>query len=65
MRAARGGAGLGINAGHDLTLENLPALKQAIPDLAECSIGHALTSDALIYGFANTVRRYAAILNDR
>ena len=50
--------GLGINAGHDLTLENLPALKAAIPFLAEVSIGHALTADALIYGMAETVRRY-------
>lgn len=53
---------LGINAGHDLTLNNLPALMSAIPDLAETSIGHALTADALIYGFAETVRRYRAIL---
>lgn len=58
----RGGAGLGINAGHDLTLDNLPALVEAIPDLEECSIGHALTADALIYGFAETVRKYRAIL---
>ena len=58
LRAARGGAGLGVNAGHDLTLDNLPALMQAIPDLDECSIGHALTADALKYGFAETVRRY-------
>lgn len=62
IRAARGGAGLGVNAGHDLTLANLPALVEAIPDLEECSIGHALTADALIYGFADTVRRYRAIL---
>jgi pyridoxine 5-phosphate synthase len=53
---------LGINAGHDLTLNNLAALKAAIPDLAECSIGHALTADALIFGFAETVRKYRAIL---
>jgi pyridoxine 5-phosphate synthase len=53
---------LGINAGHDLTLNNLAALKQAIPDLDECSIGHALTADALIYGFAEAVRKYRAIL---
>jgi pyridoxine 5-phosphate synthase len=58
----RGGPGLGVNAGHDLTLDNLPALKQAIPDLDECSIGHALTADALKYGFPETVRRYRAIL---
>ncbi|MBI4921986.1 MAG: pyridoxine 5'-phosphate synthase [Devosia nanyangense] len=58
----RGGAGLGINAGHDLTLDNLPALVKAIPDLAETSIGHAITADALLYGFADTVRRYKQIL---
>jgi pyridoxine 5-phosphate synthase len=62
LRAARGGAGLGMNAGHDLTLENLPALMQAIPDLDECSIGHALTADALKYGFPETVRRYVKLL---
>jgi pyridoxine 5-phosphate synthase len=62
LRAARGGAGLGVNAGHDLTLANLPALMQAIPDLDETSIGHALTADALIHGFGDAVRRYRAIL---
>ena len=62
IRAARGGAGIGVNAGHDLTLENLPALMEAIPDLEECSIGHALTADALLYGFGETVRRYRALL---
>jgi pyridoxine 5-phosphate synthase len=64
IRASRGGAGIGVNAGHDLTLQNLLALVEAIPDLEECSIGHALTADALIYGFAETVRRYKAILGD-
>jgi len=53
-------AGLGINAGHDLTLANLPPLKAAIPDLAEVSIGHALTADALLYGYAEAVRKYIA-----
>jgi pyridoxine 5-phosphate synthase len=62
LRAARGGAGLGVNAGHDLTLDNLPALVQAIPDLEECSIGHALTADALKFGLGDAVRRYVAIL---
>lgn len=62
IRAARGGAGIGVNAGHDLTLDNLPALVEAIPDLEECSIGHALTADALVYGFGEAVRRYRAIL---
>ncbi len=64
LRAARGGAGIGVNAGHDLTLDNLPALVEAIPDLEECSIGHALTADALLYGFAETVKKYRAILGD-
>jgi len=63
LRAARGGAGLGVNAGHDLTLDNLPALLAAIPDIEECSIGHALTADALIHGYAETVRRYRTILS--
>jgi pyridoxine 5-phosphate synthase len=62
LRAARGGAGLGVNAGHDLTLDNLPALMKAIPDLDECSIGHALTADALKYGFPEAVRKYIAAL---
>ena len=50
--------GLGVNAGHDLTVANLPALVQRIPGLAEVSIGHGLTADALEYGFAETVRRF-------
>lgn len=62
LRAARGGAGLGVNAGHDLTLDNLPALVKAIPDLDECSIGHGLTADALKYGFPEAVRRYIAAM---
>jgi pyridoxine 5-phosphate synthase len=62
---ARGGRqGLLINAGHDLTLDNLPALKRAIPDLAEVSIGHGLTADALLMGFGEAVRRYKAALGD-
>jgi len=50
--------GLAVNAGHDLTLENLPPLIARIPFLAEVSIGHGLTADCLIYGMAETVRRY-------
>lgn len=50
--------GLGVNAGHDLTVENLPALVERIPALAEVSIGHGLTADALTYGMAETVRRF-------
>ena len=49
-----------VNAGHDLNLVNLPLLKAAIPDLAEVSIGHAITADALIYGMAEAVRLYRA-----
>jgi pyridoxine 5-phosphate synthase len=51
-------AGLAVNAGHDLTVANLPALANAIPALAEVSIGHGLTADALEYGMAGTVRRF-------
>ena len=50
--------GLGVNAGHDLNLHNLPALVAAIPDLMEVSIGHALIADALEYGLPTTVRKY-------
>lgn len=50
--------GLAVNAGHDLTVANLPALVARIPHLAEVSIGHGLTSDALEYGMAETVRRF-------
>lgn len=51
-------AGLGLNAGHDLTSENLTALVRAIPDLDEVSIGHALVVDALWFGFRETLTRY-------
>ncbi|EHS53064.1 Pyridoxine 5'-phosphate synthase [Rhizobium sp. PDO1-076] len=51
-------AGLAVNAGHDLTVANLPALVRRIPTLAEVSIGHGLTADALEYGMAETVRRF-------
>ncbi len=50
--------GLGINAGHDLSLENLAYFKAGIPFLKEVSIGHALVSDALYLGLENTVRMY-------
>jgi pyridoxine 5-phosphate synthase len=51
-------AGIGLNTGHDLTLVNLPPLVARLPNLAEVSIGHALTADALIHGMAETVRLY-------
>jgi pyridoxine 5-phosphate synthase len=49
---------LGVNAGHDLSLQNLKYFAQEIPDLAEVSIGHALVSDALYYGLQNTIQLY-------
>jgi pyridoxine 5-phosphate synthase len=51
-------AGLAVNAGHDLSLDNLKAFKAGIPALSEVSIGHAITADALVMGFAEAVRRY-------
>ncbi|MCY0146283.1 pyridoxine 5'-phosphate synthase [Hoeflea sp. G2-23] len=50
--------GLGVNAGHDLTVENLPALARVLPNLMEVSIGHGLTANALEYGMAATVQRF-------
>tara|TARA_R110002072_G_scaffold1380_9_gene11667 strand:+ start:8950 stop:9663 length:714 start_codon:yes stop_codon:yes gene_type:complete len=50
--------GLGINAGHDLSLENIEFFKQNIPNLAEVSIGHALISESLYLGLQNVVNMY-------
>lgn len=50
--------GIGINAGHDLNLKNLRFFCQNIPGLLEVSIGHALISDAIYFGFENTVNMY-------
>ncbi len=50
--------GLGLNAGHDLNLDNLHYLKTNIPYLDEVSIGHALISDALYFGLENTIQMY-------
>ena len=50
--------GLGVNAGHDLNLENLEFFVKNIPNLAEVSIGHALISDSIYLGLENTVRMY-------
>jgi pyridoxine 5-phosphate synthase len=55
-------AGLVVNAGHDLNLHNIPPLVRVVPFLAEASIGHELTADALEHGFAATVAAYAAAL---
>ncbi|MBO9639985.1 MAG: pyridoxine 5'-phosphate synthase, partial [Siphonobacter aquaeclarae] len=53
-----GELGLGLNAGHDLSLENLRYFRQHIPGLLEVSIGHALICDALYYGLENTIQLY-------
>ena len=50
--------GLGLNAGHDLSTENLRYFKQTIPGLLEVSIGHALISDALYWGLERTIQAY-------
>lgn len=61
---AAAAAGLDLNAGHDLTRENLPRLVAALPNLKEVSIGHAVVADALILGMAETVRRFRAAIGD-
>ncbi len=60
LKAAQAAASvnLGLNAGHDLSLENLAYFKQQVPNLLEVSIGHALISDALYYGLENTIQLY-------
>jgi pyridoxine 5-phosphate synthase len=54
--------GLGINAGHDLNLENLNYFKNNIVNLKEVSIGHALICDALYYGLEETIKKYLSCL---
>ena len=56
--AAAVDVGLGLNAGHDLDLNNLKYFARSIPALLEVSIGHALISDALYLGLENTIRLY-------
>jgi pyridoxine 5-phosphate synthase len=51
-------AGLGVNAGHDLNVDNLPAFLSEVPGVLEVSIGHALIADALEWGLAEAIRRY-------
>ena len=51
-------AGLGVNAGHDLNLENLSTFLRQVPGVLEVSIGHALISDALEFGLPETVKKY-------
>jgi pyridoxine 5-phosphate synthase len=59
---AAAAAGLGLNAGHDLTRENLPRMVAALPNLQEVSIGHAITSDALTFGMEQTVRLFRDVI---
>ena len=54
--------GLGLNAGHDLNLQNLKFFNQSIPNLREVSIGHALISDALYLGLELTILKYKECL---
>jgi len=58
------GASLGVNAGHDLSLENLTARIRAIPWMDEVSIGHALICDALSLGLETTVKRYLSCIRE-
>lgn len=57
-----GEIGIGVNAGHDLNLENLAFYRSQVPNLLEVSIGHALIVDALYYGLENTIPRYLRCL---
>ena len=57
--------GLGVNAGHDLNLDNLAHFAASVPHLAEVSIGHALISDALYLGLQNAVGQYKEALRPR
>src|SRR3989440_2309637 len=56
-------SGLGVNAGHDLSLRNLTGFLRSVPKVLEVSIGHALISDALELGLAEAVRRYLEAIN--
>ncbi|MCB0578720.1 MAG: pyridoxine 5'-phosphate synthase [Phaeodactylibacter sp.] len=64
-RCARlaGEIGIGVNAGHDLNLDNLQYYRQQVPGLLEVSIGHALICDALYYGLQNTIQMYLRLLS--
>lgn len=61
-RAIGRSPGLGVNAGHDLSLDNLPTFLARVGRVDEVSIGHAITAEALLVGFADAVRRYKAAL---
>ena len=54
---------LKVNAGHDLTVENLETLTDRVHNIAEVSIGHGITAEALVRGFSAAVRRYLNVLS--
>jgi len=54
--------GMAVNAGHDLTVENMPGLKQEFNDISEVSIGHGLTALALQCGMTEAVKRFLSVL---
>lgn len=56
--------GLGVNAGHDLSLENIEFFKRSIPGLLEVSIGHALIAESIYLGLENVIQRYLKLLKD-
>jgi pyridoxine 5-phosphate synthase len=60
--AAAGRLGMVVNMGHDLNLENIPAIAAAVPNIAEASIGHEITADALKMGFAAATKAYRRAL---
>ncbi len=62
---AAASAGLGVNAGHDLNIQNLDYFLAEVSHVKEVSIGHALIADAIEFGLAETVRRYATIVERR
>ena len=55
---------MGVNAGHDLSLDNLEYFCKTIPCIDEVSIGHALICDALLFGLDDTIQRYLAKLSN-
>jgi pyridoxine 5-phosphate synthase len=57
-------AGIGLNAGHDLTVANLPPLVAALPNLQEVSIGHAVIAEAMEFGMAGAVKRFRKAIGD-
>ncbi len=61
---AAAAAGIGLNAGHDLTRDNLPALVKALPNLLEVSIGHAVVADSMMFGMGEAVKKFRTAIGD-